>query len=202
MAVADADADAETRSPRAERTRTLIADALLSLLEEGDLQPTATRIAERAGISLRLIYHHFGDLECLFRVLAQREGFRMLQRIEPIPLDLPFDERLDRFVRQRCRLLEWLTPVCRAAQLQEPFSRALQEARDAGLAMSEQEINHLFAAELDRLPDAERVVRLDALVTATGWPAWNAMRINGKSFERSQAVVDRLARLVLSADLR
>ena len=47
--------------------RAAIADALLSLLEEGELQPTATRIAERAGISLRLIYHHFGDLEALFR---------------------------------------------------------------------------------------------------------------------------------------
>ena len=46
-----------------ERARASIADALFSLLDEGELQPTATRIAERAGISLRLIYHHFGDLE-------------------------------------------------------------------------------------------------------------------------------------------
>jgi AcrR family transcriptional regulator len=59
-------AGAEPRSPRAERARASIAEALLSLIDEGDLQPTANRIAERAGISLRLIYHHFGDLESLY----------------------------------------------------------------------------------------------------------------------------------------
>ena len=36
------------RAARAARTRAAIVDALLALLEEGDLQPTANRIADRA----------------------------------------------------------------------------------------------------------------------------------------------------------
>jgi TetR/AcrR family transcriptional regulator of autoinduction and epiphytic fitness len=189
--------DAGTRSPRAERTRMVIADALLSLLEEGDLQPTATRIADRAGVSLRLIYHHFGDLEELFQVLAQREGYRMMQRVEPVPADLPFDERLQLFVDQRGRVLEWLTPVCRAAALHEPFSEALRAARDAGYALAEREIDRVFAAELDPLPPSERVAQVDALAAATGWSTWNALRVSGRSFDRARAAMHRLVRSVL-----
>ena len=59
----------------------MIAEALLSLIDEGDLQPTANRIAERAGISLRVIYHHFGDLEALFREAAERETVRLISRV-------------------------------------------------------------------------------------------------------------------------
>ena len=39
------------RTVRAERTRQALVDALLSLLDEGQLQPTAERIAVRAGVS-------------------------------------------------------------------------------------------------------------------------------------------------------
>ena len=40
------------RLARSARTRHAVVDALLDLLGEGDLRPTAARIAERAGVSL------------------------------------------------------------------------------------------------------------------------------------------------------
>jgi AcrR family transcriptional regulator len=189
--------EAGTRSPRAERTRATIADALLSLLEEGDLQPTATRIAERAGISLRLIYHHFTDLEELFTVVAQRESFRIMERVDLVPTDLPFAERLDRVVDQRTRVLEWITPVCRASVLHEPFSEALREARNSGYAVAEVEVVRVFAAELDPLPAAERQARLDTLALASGWAAWNALRVSGRTVEQARRAMRRSMELVL-----
>ena len=50
------------RLARSARTRHAVVDALLDLLGEGDLRPTAARIAERAGVSLRIVFHHFEDL--------------------------------------------------------------------------------------------------------------------------------------------
>jgi len=195
MAVTETDPSA--RSPRAEKTRATIADALLSLLEEGDLQPTATRIAERAGISLRLIYHHFGDLEELFREVTQREGYRIAGEVELVPADLPFAERLDRVVEQRSRVLEIVTPVCRAAVLHEPFSEVLRASRDAGYAMAEYEVTQVFAAELGPLPADERRARLDALALTSGWPAWNALRVSGRSVDQARAALHRSMELVL-----
>ena len=55
------------RTVRAERTRQALVDALLSLLDEGQLQPTAERIAVRAGVSERSVFQHFPDREALSR---------------------------------------------------------------------------------------------------------------------------------------
>ena len=41
------------RTARSERTRTAIVDAHLQLIREGDLRPTAEKIAKQAGVSLR-----------------------------------------------------------------------------------------------------------------------------------------------------
>ena len=190
-------ADAGPRTARSERTRAAIADALLSLLEEGELQPTATRIAERAGISLRLIYHHFGDLEALFRETTEREMARVLARVTPVPNDLPLQERIDRFVEQRCRLLEWITPVRRAAILHEPFSATLRDARSAMNRLAEDEMARLFAPELAAMDSENRAAVVDALALATGWNAWDALRSADRSEDRARTAINlTVARLL------
>ena len=55
------------RAARALRTRNRVVDALLDLIDEGDLRPPAADVARRAGVSLRSVYQHFDDLETLFR---------------------------------------------------------------------------------------------------------------------------------------
>jgi TetR/AcrR family transcriptional regulator of autoinduction and epiphytic fitness len=185
------------RTARAERTRTAIVDALLSLLEDGDLQPTASRIAERAGISLRLIYHHFGDLESLFRAASTREAERLSVFAEPIDPSLPFDDRVDALVAQRMTLLEMVTPVRRAALLQEPFSEELRAARDAFQQIGCDQVRGLFAAELAALPDHRRAAAADAISTATLWGLWNDLRTMGRSPADAGAAVAAILRGVL-----
>lgn len=187
------------RSARAERTRQAIVDSLLSLLEEGDLQPTAIRIAERAGISLRLIYHHFGDLESLFRSTTERQAERMAAMHVPIDQALPLPERLDEFCAQRARTLEWITPVRRAALLHEPFSAELRRARDLLLQRSEQQVATLFADVLDPLPEPERSEVLHAACAIAGWNAWDAMRARGLEPDDARAVVRRALAALFAA---
>jgi TetR/AcrR family transcriptional regulator, regulator of autoinduction and epiphytic fitness len=185
------------RTARAVRTRGVIVDALLGLLDDGDLHPTATRIAERAGISLRLIYHHFGDLEALYRAAAARQAERMVELFDPVPVDLPFQERFEAFVDQRTAILEWLTPVRRASLLQEPFSEELAKARDALFAIAEQQVTNLFGEEVGRLPRDERDVTWSSLNAAAGWPFWDSLRTSGLSVEESRdAVRHTLLRLL------
>ncbi|MFN8039558.1 MAG: TetR/AcrR family transcriptional regulator [Acidimicrobiales bacterium] len=174
------------RTARAVRTRAAIVDALLQLLDEGDLQPTATRIADRAGISLRLIYHHYGDLESLFRAAAERQAERLADLAEDIPADLPAAERLTRFVDQRTAMLEWITPVRRAALLQEPFSEQLQAARDALMAIAEQQVAEVFAPELEAADD--RAVA-HAVTAVASWGFWNDLRTVGRTTAEAQAAV-------------
>src|SRR5437763_14833951 len=97
------------RTARAHRTRTAVVDALLQLINDGDLRPTAPRIAERAGVSLRSVFQHFTDLEALYAAATQREIGIIADLVETLPSDGPLAGRIDAFVAQRSRVLEALT---------------------------------------------------------------------------------------------
>lgn len=54
------------RRRRSERSRQAIIDAMLKLVEEGVLVPTAQQVSERAGVGIRSVFRHFSDMESLF----------------------------------------------------------------------------------------------------------------------------------------
>lgn len=187
------------RAARAARTRQAIVDGLLSLLEEGDLQPTANRIAERAGISLRLIYHHFGDLESLFRATAVRQAERMAAEATPIDAHLPLEARIAAFTQQRARMLEWITPVRRAALLHEPFSEELRRAREAFMRAGDAQVSALFADALDPRDAPDRDEVLAGLLMVTSWSAWDALRSSGHSVEAASGAMRRAISALLAS---
>ena len=51
---------------RSERSRRAIIDAGLSLIDEGDLAPTAHQISDRAGVGIRSIFRNFEAMEAFF----------------------------------------------------------------------------------------------------------------------------------------
>ena len=118
-------APADGRAARSLRSRRAIVDAMRALHAEGDLRPTAPRVAERAGVSVRTVWQQFADMETLL-VEANRRDFEILKsltkRIDP---DLPLDARVAGFTSQRARILEQMTPTWRAARIHEPFSAEL-----------------------------------------------------------------------------
>ena len=188
------------RTARAVKTRRAIVDALLELIEEGDLQPTATRIAARAGTSLRLIFHHFGDLESLFRAAAIRQSERLAAFAEPIDPDLPLEDRIATLVERRGAMLEWITPVRRAEMLQEPYSEELRAARADLVGRGDREVSVVFDPELAAMDPAVRVVTEPALQAALGWGLWNDLREAGHAPAQATAIVDRLVRSLLGVE--
>src|SRR5918999_531322 len=66
------EAAVDGRTARAVRTRNAIVDATIALVEEGDLRPTAPRVAERAEVSVRSVFQHFDDLDSLYAAVAER----------------------------------------------------------------------------------------------------------------------------------
>lgn len=57
----------DLRRQRSVTTRRKIAAALLELLGEGVVQPTAEQVAARADVGLRTVFRHFEDMEVLYR---------------------------------------------------------------------------------------------------------------------------------------
>jgi AcrR family transcriptional regulator len=182
----------DCRTERSRRTRDAVVDALLALHDEGDLTPTAQRVAARAGVALRTVYGHFTDMETLYAEAGERELQRLYAVADVVPADLPLAERVPAFCRSRARVLEYLMPVMRATRIREPFSPQLLRNRHRYIASADAEVARVFAPELARLPDAEAVALLDALYLAAGGPAWDALRGDrGLDPEHALAVMTR-----------
>lgn len=188
------------RTARAARTRSAIVDATVALVEEGDLRPTAPRIAQRAGVSVRSVFQHFDDLPTLYTAVVQRVYERLAVLVAPIDATLPLANRIDTFVRQRAALLEAVTPFRRAAAVHGPFAVEIRRATAKGGAFLRAEVEATFAAELGRTPGRGRRELLDALAAACSWGVWEALRTEaGASAEHARAVMGRTVRSLLAA---
>jgi len=175
------------------RTREAIVDACIGLLEEGDLRPTAPRVAERAAVSVRSVFQHFDDLESLHASVAERLVERVAVLVRPVDPDLPLDTRLDRFVHQRALLLEAVTPIRRAADVHGPFSVEITARLRDGQAFLREELVRTFSPELGTDPD-----RLDCLDAALSWGTWEVLRAGlGRSQTEGERVIRRLAAAAL-----
>jgi TetR/AcrR family transcriptional regulator, regulator of autoinduction and epiphytic fitness len=164
------------RAARSRRARAALIDALLDLLDGGVVKPTAAQIAARAGVSLRLVFHHFADLEAIHAEAADRQTERVRHLVTRVAPELPLERRLAEFVRNRARLYEAISPVRRASIRMEPFSPELARRLDGARALAREEVRRVFARELGRLAATERREIFDALAAITSWPAWEVMR--------------------------
>lgn len=166
------------RSARANRTRDAVVDAFLELTEEGHLRPTARQISDRAGVSLRSVFQHFEDLEKLFATAADHQVERLRHLQVEISPDLPFEDRLDMFVRARGAILEKVSPVRRAALLAAPFSEELSRRLRWSREMNRDEVERVFADELGQLPATRRRLISAALHSCTDWYTWETLRVH------------------------
>ena len=171
MAKQDTETAPDGRRLRRERSRQAIIDAMLRLVEEGVLVPTAQQVSERAGVGIRSVFRHFSDMESLFAIADTQIRHQYKGLFAAGDREGSFDERLVHAVEQHSRVYEaignhllttkaqlWRYPI-----LREQYARAQREFRrdlDAWLP------------ELKEL-DAEEREMVDAVAS---FEHWNRLR--------------------------
>jgi AcrR family transcriptional regulator len=172
------------RVARGALNRQAVVQAFLDLVQEGDLRPTAQRVAERAGVSLRSVFHHFDDMEAL---LASAADAHVAQHpLRPLSTAGALADRLDAFVDQRVEIAEQVLPVYRAALLAEPFSPVIASRVSSATRAMRDQLRRVFAGELRRLGDD----RLEALDLVSGLDGWARLRLRqGVSAARAKRVM-------------
>lgn len=184
------------RTARAVRTRESIVDATISLLAENDLRPSAPRIAERAGVSVRSVFQHFDDLETLYGAVGSRVMTQVMPLIRHIDQARPLDDRLLEFIHQRAQVNEALTPTLRAAVVHAPGSRTINDQFQSGHDLIGIQVAQVFGPELDQAVDRQLV--LDALLSIGSWSLWNSIRsLNRRSFVDTERLLVHLAACTL-----
>ncbi len=155
------------RRLRADRSRAAVVEAILSLYEDGQLEPGAAAIAERAGVSERSVFRHFEDLENLARVAVEVA----LERIGPLfevvtPTDGSLDERIEAVVAQRFELYRNVAAATRGATRLATQSRTLADALAFRRLVLREQVATLFEPEIAGRPEAERSTLVGALDAA------------------------------------
>lgn len=193
----DGEVPADGRRARRHRSRDLVVDALLDLLNEGVSRPTAQQVAERSGVSLRSIFRIFDDVQTLHTAASERQMSRARHLFVDIPDTGTLAERVGATVATTTRLYEGVAPIRRAAMRAAPESNPLQLQLQRARGWLRTEIDRVFVDELSRIADPDVAAALEAVLS---FETWDQLRTaQGRSSERTAASLRHTVTALLSS---
>ena len=179
------DDSSDGRRQRSERSRTQIVDALFALIREGDMNPSAARVAERAAVGQRTVFRLFEDMDSLFGEMAEQIQAEIMPIVLAPYTATDWKERLGEMVRRRADVYERIFPVRVSANLRRFQSRFLMDEYRRNLILERESLKAVLPA--DRASDKQLVAALDVV---TGFQAWRRLRQDqGLSAQEAQAVM-------------
>jgi AcrR family transcriptional regulator len=163
------------RRQRRARNRDAVVDALLAIVADGDLAPSAEAVAARAGLSSRSLFRYFDDVDDLCRAAIARQHERVAALLErPAPDGGAVAARARDVVMHRVELFDAMGEVGRLARLRAPFQPLIA----AGLAGVRRLLRARMAAalapELAALGSSS--VALDAADVLCSFEAYRLLR--------------------------
>ncbi|WP_170319677.1 TetR family transcriptional regulator [Polyangium spumosum] len=166
------------RHARAERTREAIVEALLGLLSEGVLRPSAEQIAERAGVSRRALFNHFADLDDLLSCAVRRRMETVMAIWPKLSEEGTAAERARSVAEGLGRFHEQIAPVRRAGlHFAHDSAFVAGQLREA-TRLHRAAIGAVFRREIEAAPEEARATLLGGLAAAASFAMWEELRRN------------------------
>ena len=177
------------------RSRARIVDALVELVQEGELLPTGEQVAARAGVGLRTVFRHFEDMESLHAEVDARVSRAVRPLIETTLTEGSLEERIDSLVLQRSAVFERVAPFKHSGDTQRWRSPFLQETHARTIRELRKHLRHVLP-ELDDLdPPLQQAVE-----QLTSFAAWDSLRSDqGLGRERAQDSVRHAVLALMTA---
>lgn len=158
------------RRRRSQTSRDKIVAAMLELVAEGRITPSADEVASRAKVGLRTVFRHFADMESLYAALTHTlaEQYEMWL--------IPFDssdwrEQLIEVVERRTATYERLLPFKRAGDAHRHMSPAMQSQYAHVLGIMRQRLHALLPS-----PIADDVQRFETIDLVLSFEVWQRLR--------------------------
>lgn len=181
---------ADGRRLRSQNSRNAIVAAMLELVAEGRITPSAEEVASRAGVGLRTVFRHFTDMESLYAAMTGRlaEHYEMWL----IPFDsVEWQGQLVEAIERRTATYERLLPFKRAGDAHRHMSPAIQAEHARMLGMMRQRLRSFLPREI-----TDDVVRFETIDLMLSFEAWQRLR------DEQGLSVDVARRIVLREVLR
>ena len=180
--------ETDGRRLRSEDTKQRIVNAMLELVREGKIAPTAEDVAQRANVGLRTVFRRFKDMESLYTEMSVAISAQIAPIVDEQLHHSEWWRNLDQLLARRLRVYEIIMPYRIAADALRFHSTALLN-RHLDI------VSHERAALESVLPTdvREDEVLLDALEATLSFDMWNQLR-NDQSLpvEQARLVVYRM----------
>jgi len=159
------------RRLRSDRSRQVIVEAMLQLINQGNLVPTAQQIADHAKVGIRSVFRHFEDMEAIFATGDQiwREGF--IGKASSVDPALPLRERIVWGVNEIQKLYENNSNIMK--------STATRRWRSAFLNQNYAKYQNKMRSDIARaLPEISRLSqsRQEAIFAIMSFEYWDRLR--------------------------
>jgi AcrR family transcriptional regulator len=173
------------RKQRSERSRLAIVDAMLDIIMDGKMEPSAAEIAERAGVSARTVFRHFEEMDSLYSEMTERMEAQIMPIIQQPFTGEGWRAQLDQLLERRAMIYEKIMPLKIAASIRRFSSDYLM--------LNYQRFLHLERTGLENvLPEPVRkdATLLSAIEMCAGFQTWRRLRQDQKlSVKQSTNVV-------------
>ncbi len=159
------------RRARGHENRRKIVEAMLHLIGEGSISPSAEEVAAQAQVGLRTVFRHFDDMDSLYREISELMAAELMPiAAAPLP-EGGWRERLTELVDRRARVFEEMMPFKIAADVHRHRSPFLRDEQEQLNMMQRQTVRAALPPELRKSG-----LVLEALDLLFSFDSWRRMR--------------------------
>jgi AcrR family transcriptional regulator len=175
------------RRHRSQKSQTLIVNAMLELVAQGQLEPSADEIAAIAKVGRRSVFRHFKNMDSLYREMHASISASLCAA-----LDQPFQAtewrgKVLELVDRRGAVFEKLKPFMLSAQVHLHRSPFLKSAQMQFVRQARELLVKHLPKEATR--DTALVEALDLLLSFGTW--WRLCDVQGLSAAKAKLVLKR-----------
>lgn len=176
------------RRARSQSSRAKIVKAMLDLVGGGEMSPSASQVADLAGVGLRSVYRHFSEIDELYREMTEAVELQVLPILMRPPQGATWQQRLFDIAARRALIFETIMPYrisanarrFDSAYLMEDYRRMLRLETEALAAYLPEEVR-------------EDVAGARGLNVILSFSTWRLLRHDQNlSPEEARAVVERM----------
>lgn len=159
------------RRERSRSSRAKIVEAMLTLVEHGDVAPSAARVADTAGVGLRTVFRHFDDMDSLYREMSSVIEQRVMPLVSPPLRASGWRDRIIELTARRAIVFEHILPFRISANLKRFQSAFLMQDYQRMLMLERSTFTVLLPPEV--LADSGAVEALNVIL---GFQTWRVLR--------------------------
>ena len=192
MSAAPSD-EVDGRRLRRAQNRLAVIEALGELHREGNYEPSAAEIADRAGLSQRSLFRYFDDVDDLYRATIEHHIEEAAPLLEvTVPGGAPTADKARRLAEARVALFDLIAPAAKAARITGWRHEVMAAQIRRGRAFYRAQLAELFADELAAMPDDRSSAALAAADVIAGFESYDLLRHDQRmSKGRVAAIVEQ-----------